>query len=201
MHSAKIVLASTSVFRQALLKKLHLPFSIAKPAIDEFIQPNESVEDMVNRLSLAKGVAIAKEVNNKIIIASDQAACFNNKAIGKPLNYANATKQLQEFSGQTVTFFTGLAVIDQASQKTFQAMDTTKVTFRNLTKTDIHNYLSIEEPFQCAGSFKSEGLGITLFEKVETTDPNALIGLPLIELTSILKQIGLQIPPEKSQKP
>ncbi len=191
-----LILASTSTFRASLLKKLHLNFETAKPDIDESVLPGETVEAMVKRLSLAKGQKIACDTQAKIIISSDQAASFQGKPIGKPLHYDNAVMQLSEFSGNTVTFYTGLAVIDQASQKIYQAMDITQVQFRQLSPEDIHNYLTLEEPYQCAGSFKSEGLGITLFEKLVTQDPNALIGLPLIELTSILKSIGLPIPPK-----
>lgn len=196
MKDDNIILASTSVFRKNLLEKLRLTFTTAKPDIDETPLSNESVKEMVRRLSLQKAQEIAKQNTAKIIIASDQTAVFNDRPIGKPHNYQNAVKQLNQFSGQTIIFYTGLAIIDQSNQKIYQEMEETKVSFRKLSETDIHNYLMLEEPYQCAGSFKSEGLGISLFKSIQTEDPNALIGLPLIKLVSIFKEIGLQIPPK-----
>jgi len=190
----KIILASSSPFRKALLQKLGLPFMTENPAIDETPLPQESVVDMVNRLSLAKAQVIAEKHPNAIVIASDQSATYRDKAVGKPHTYQNALQQLKQFSGETVHFNTGLVVFDGRTQKTYQTLDITKVSFRTLSETDIHNYLILEEPYQCAGSFKSEGLGITLFSKIEGKDPNALIGLPLIDLTSFLKQCDIQLP-------
>lgn len=181
-----------------LLDKLQIPFSTAKPEIDETPLSNETVSEMVNRLTLAKAEKIAGQVTGKLIIASDQSASFNGVPIGKPHTYQNASKQLSDFSGKSVTFHTGLALIDQVDQKIYQAQDLTTVHFRKLSKEDIHNYLLLEAPYECAGSFKSEGLGITLFEKIDSTDPNALIGLPLIQLTSFLKSAGIQLPYLKS---
>lgn len=190
----KIILASTSPFRKALLQKLRLPFITENPAIDETPSPKESVVDMVNRLSLAKAQAVAEKHPDAIIIASDQSATYQGQAVGKPHTYQNAMQQLKQFSGETIHFNTGLVVFDGRTQKTYQTLDITKVSFRTLSETDIHNYLILEEPYQCAGSFKSEGLGITLFSKIEGKDPNALIGLPLIDLTSFLKQCDIQLP-------
>lgn len=189
-----IILASTSIFRQQLLKKLGIPFATEKPEIDETPLPHESVSNMVNRLSLAKAQEVTKNCENSIIIGSDQSAVFNNQPIGKPHTYDKAFQQLSDFNGKTIEFLTGLAVINQRTKQIYQAIDITKVTFRNLSKTDIHNYLMLEEPYECAGSFKSEGLGITLFEKIESNDPNALIGLPLIQLTTFLKECEIQLP-------
>jgi MAF protein len=197
LQNHSIILASTSIFRKTLLEKLHLPFVSAKPEIDETPLEHESVQNMVERLALQKAKKIASKTNNQIIIASDQSACFKDKPIGKPLNYQNALQQLTLFSNQTIVFYTALVVIDQNSNSVHQNTDITKVTFRELTYTDIHNYLTIEQPYQCAGSFKSEGLGISLFKSIQTTDPNALIGLPLIKLVGILKKTGMQIPPKK----
>jgi len=191
----QIILASTSPFRKTLLNKLHLPFETAKPQIDETPLADETVKQMVQRLSLEKAQKIAQENHNRIIIGSDQSASFQGQTIGKPYTHSKAIQQLADFSGECVCFYTGLAVIDQAGDKIYQTVDETRVYFRKLSAADIENYLLIEEPYQCAGSFKSEGLGITLFEKIESQDPNALIGLPLIELTGILKQIGIQLPP------
>lgn len=190
----QIVLASTSPFRKMLLEKLGLPFVTAKPEVDETPNPSETVAEMVNRLSQAKAEAIASDYPNALIIASDQSASFHDRPIGKPHHYENAVEQLRQFSGHTVTFRTGLVVLDTRHNLTLQTLDETHVTFRSLSETDIHNYLILEEPYQCAGSFKSEGLGITLFESIEGKDPNALIGLPLIDLTHFLRQCGLQLP-------
>lgn len=191
-----IILASTSAFRKALLNKLAMPFATAKPNIDETPLANETTSEMVDRLSLKKGMAIAQQHPNSLIIASDQSAIFKDKPLGKPHNFDNAVKQLQSFSGQRITFITGLVVIDtrQTPFKIMQTQDITQVYFRTLTLSQIENYLNTEEPYECAGSFKSEGLGITLFEKIVTEDPNALIGLPLIKLTSMLLDSGISLP-------
>lgn len=195
-HNAfpQIILASTSPFRKQLLKKLHLPFETANPEIDETALADETVIEMVQRLSRQKAQAIATDNPQAIVIGSDQSATFQGKAIGKPLTHANAVEQLRQFSGHTIEFITGLAVIDGTNAKTYQATDVTQVEFRQLSDNEIEQYLRLETPYQCAGSFKSEGLGISLFNKIHTNDPNALIGLPLIELTSLLKQCGIALP-------
>lgn len=196
MHTQlpKIVLASSSVFRQQLLNKLQLPFIIDTPDIDETPQPNETIEHLVNRLTLEKAQKIAPNHPNSLIIASDQSAEFNGQAVGKPHTLDKATHQLSQFSGHTVTFHTGLVVLDTRNQTHQQTTDTTLVQFRQLTQQEIADYLAIESPLQCAGSFKSEGLGITLFESISSQDPNALIGLPLIALTGFLKNCGIPMP-------
>ena len=193
-HLPQIVLGSSSVFRKALLDKLHLPFSQSAPEINESPLAKETPKQMVARLSLEKAKALQSKHSDKIIIASDQTACFNDKPLGKPGNFDKAKQQLEQFSGNKVVFYTGLAVFNPKTQAYHQAMDITEVYFRCLTQETIENYLQIEQPYQCAGSFKSEGLGITLFEKIQSQDPNALIGLPLIELTSIFKHMGIQLP-------
>jgi MAF protein len=189
-----LILASTSPFRKKLLKKLHLSFEQLAPDINESPLKNESPQSMVARLSKAKAQAIAQQRPNSIIIASDQCAVFQNTPIGKPHTTDNAIKQLQQFSQQTITFYTGLCVINTATQQTFESMDITQVHFRKLSLEVIEHYITIEQPLNCAGSFKSEGLGITLFEKINSNDPNALIGLPLIELTNIFYQMGYALP-------
>lgn len=189
-----ILLGSSSPFRASLLNKLHLPFEQAAPEIDERPLENESPDQMVQRLTKNKAMALQADYPQHIIIASDQTACLNQQPLGKPHTFDNAFKQLKSFSGQCVTFYTGLGVIDPNNGDYHQALDTTKVYFRELSDAVIENYLQIEQPLKCAGSFKSEGLGITLFEKFEMTDPNALIGLPLIELTSIFKKMGIPLP-------
>lgn len=191
-----ITLASTSPFRAQLLNKLHLAFKQVAPEVDETPLKNELPQAMVARLSTAKAQSISLSAPNdkQIIIASDQCAVFQNKPIGKPLSVTNAIKQLQQFSQQSITFYTGLTVINTDTQQIFEAMDVTQVHFRKLSKEVIERYIDIEEPLNCAGSFKSEGLGITLFEKITSKDPNALIGLPLIELTHIFYQMGYPLP-------
>jgi len=204
MHNASsqknrpLCLASTSPFRKALLTKLRLSFETDKPEIDETRLEGESIRDMVKRLSIAKAEKVLKSRPDHIIIASDQTATFEGQAIGKPHNYENATQQLNRFSGKAIEFVTGLAVLDNVQKKTFYHQDITTVHFRELSQQDIHNYLIQETPYQCAGSFKSEGLGISLFKKIESKDPNALIGLPLIALCELLRQLEIQIPPSQT---
>lgn len=189
-----IILASTSPFRKQLLKKLHLTFEQVAPNIDETPLKNEPPKAMVVRLSNNKAQEIAQRFPDSIIIASDQCAVFQNTPIGKPHTMQNAIKQLQQFSQEAITFYTGLVVINTATQQQFERMDTTQVHFRALSQEVIESYLEIEQPLNCAGSFKSEGLGITLFEKITSKDPNALIGLPLIDLTDIFYQMGYSLP-------
>jgi len=191
-----IVLGSTSPFRKALMSKLAIPFSTDKPNIDETPLANETVLEMVNRLSLSKAEIIAQNHPHSIIIASDQSAVLNSHPLGKPHTFENAVQQLQSFSGQCIEFITGLVVIDtrHTPAKIIQTQDITQVYFRQLSQAQIENYLLSETPYECAGSFKSEGLGITLFEKIVSKDPNALIGLPLIELTSAFLELGISLP-------
>lgn len=192
----KIILASTSPFRKQLMEKLHLPFSTAKPEVDETPLQGESVLEMIDRLSLAKAQAVAKQFSgqNALIIASDQTATFEDKPIGKPHTHENAVKQLQQFSGKAIEFHTGLVVLNAQNGTFQQTLETVKVHFRPLSEPMIENYLRLDQPYQCAGSIKSEGLGITLFEKIETDDPNTLIGLPLIRLTEFLNNAGIELP-------
>lgn len=190
----KIILASTSIFRKQLLEKLGLPFDQLNPEINETPQTNESVQKMTLRLSREKAEAVAKTTSDSLIIGSDQSAIFQDQPIGKPHTHQNAFQQLKQFSGQSIEFLTGLAVIDQRTQQIYKSLDSTRVHFRHLSDQDIENYLRTETPYECAGSFKSEGLGITLFERIESKDPNALIGLPLIDLTTHLKACGIQLP-------
>lgn len=189
-----IVLGSTSPFRKALLDKLHLNFTQDAPDIDETPLKDESPAEMVLRLAHSKAQVFKEKYPTHIIITSDQCAVFNKQPIGKPHTYENAVNQLKQFSNQTITFYTGLVVLNSETGKTFEYMDTTKVVFRELSNEVIHNYLTIEQPFNCAGSFKSEGLGVTLFKKIESRDPNALIGLPLMALTDIFYEMGYALP-------
>ena len=189
----KLVLGSTSPFRKDILQKLNLPFECAKPNIDETAQINEMPIQLVERLAIEKAKAAAKGYSDALVIGSDQVAVCNNNILGKPHNFENAVKQLTQFSGQQVTFYTGLCVYDVTKNKSLSLVEPFSVYFNQLTSTDIENYLHAEEPYNCAGSFKSEGLGICLFEKLVGNDPNTLIGLPLIKLVELLKQHGLNV--------
>lgn len=188
-----IVLGSTSPFREALLKRLHFDFTCDSPNIDETPFHNEPVEEMVIRLAIAKAKAIATRHNNALIIGSDQSAVLDNKKLSKPGTFENAFKQLTRSSGKKITFHTGLCLLNTKTGNIQSACIPYTVYFKNLTPTIIENYLKKEEPYNCAGSFKSEALGIALFERFEGDDPNALIGLPLIELVNFLNNEGFSI--------
>jgi MAF protein len=192
MSSRTIVLGSTSPFRKALLEKLNIPFECASPNIDESELDNETPKNLVERLALEKAKAITG-FSDALIIGSDQVAVFNNEILGKPHNFDNALAQLTKFSGNAVTFYTGLCVLDSASNKSLSLVEPFTVHFKDLTQDEITQYLHAEEPYSCAGSFKSEALGICLFKKLEGDDPNTLIGLPLIKLVALLKQHGFDV--------
>ncbi|MBD2799828.1 septum formation inhibitor Maf [Xenorhabdus sp. M] len=186
-----IILSSTSVYRRLLLEKLGLPFSCISPDIDESPQENENPEQLVMRLSCAKATVLQQNYPNHLIIGSDQVCVLNNKITGKPHNFENAFTQLKNASGECVIFYTGITLFNSKTGNIDTRSELFRVYFRKLTDTEIMNYLTKEKPFNCAGSFKSEGLGITLFEKLEGKDPNTLIGLPLITLTEMLTRQGI----------
>lgn len=189
----KIVLGSTSPFRKALLERLHIEFTCDSPNIDETPLENEAVEDMVVRLAIAKAQAISANHSDALIIGSDQSAVLDNEKLNKPGNFENAFKQLTRASGKRITFQTGLCLLNTRTNNIQSACIPYTVVFKTLTPTMIENYLHKEEPYNCAGSFKSEALGIALFERFEGDDPNALIGLPLIELVNFLGNEGFSI--------
>jgi len=189
----KLVLASSSPFRKTLLEKLHLTFETDSPDINETPLANESIEDMVKRLSEGKARALADKHPNSLIIGSDQSAALNDKVLHKPGNYEVAFKQLKAASGQTITFYTGLCLYNSSTGKSETICEPFVVKFRELSDSEIENYLKREEPYNCAGSFKSEALGISLFESMRGDDPNTLIGLPLIQLCRMLKANGLAV--------
>ena len=182
-----LILGSSSPFRKQLLEQLNLTFETSSPNIDETPLENESVEDMVLRLSIAKAREIAKSHPDALIIGSDQSAILNGKALDKPGTHEIATEQLKQASGQTIAFQTGICLLNAETGHTQSKLVPFTVTFRTISDEMIESYLQAEKPYNCAGSFKSEGLGIALFEKMQGDDPSALIGLPLIELTSMLK--------------
>lgn len=183
----QLVLASQSKYRKALLEKLHLPFITHAANIDETPLDGELPHVLVERLAVGKATALAKEYNNHLIIGSDQVAVHNGEILGKPHTEDNAIAQLSRFSGQQVTFLTGLALLNTQTGKVQSLVEPFHVNFKELTRAEIEDYVTKEQPLNCAGSFKSEGLGIALFETLSGEDPNALIGLPLIKLVTLLK--------------
>lgn len=193
IHMARIVLGSSSTFRKALLEKLDLSFDCDSPDIDETPLKNEHPKDMVERLAKLKAQAIAERHPQSIIIASDQCATLDGQIIGKPGDFENAVEQLKNASGRTVTFYTSLCVFNAGTNQYQETVEPFYVYFRELTDQQIENYLKKEEPYNCAGSFKSEGLGISLFERLEGNDPNTLIGLPLIQLIKMLDEFGVHV--------
>jgi len=194
-----LVLGSTSPFRKTILEKLQLPFHCAKPGIDECELENESPQALVERLAIEKAKVIKTQYPNALIIGSDQVAVCDGEILGKPHNFDNAVIQLTKFSGKSITFYTGLCVYNSEDDKTVSLVEPFIVHFNKLSQDEIKNYLHAEQPYSCAGSFKSEGLGICLFSKLEGDDPNTLIGLPLIKLVALLKQQGIDVLAEQEK--
>ncbi len=188
-----IVLASGSRYRSQLLKRLNLTFISCSPDIDESRLLNEPAGNMAIRLAIKKAKALLPRFPQHIIIGSDQVAIANGKQLCKPGNRENAIKQLTEQSGHAVTFHTGLCILDSAKQQYLTDLDISTVYFKQLTEAQIRHYIDLEKPYNCAGSFKSEGLGIALFEKIQSDDPNALIGLPLIKLINLLNEFNIHV--------
>lgn len=186
-----ILLASSSTYRRELLTRLGLAFEWASPDINEDSILDESAEALVARLSLAKAKALATSYANHLIIGSDQVAVLGNQIIGKPHTYERAFTQLRNASGNQVIFKTGLCLLNASSSKSQVLVEEFRVEFRELSNDQIHHYLTYEQPYACAGSFKCEGLGIALFSKLSGGDPNSLIGLPLIRLVDMLKAEGI----------
>lgn len=189
-----LILASTSRYRKVLLEKLSLPFQCASPAVDETPLPGESAETLVARLAHAKASAIASQHKQGLIIGSDQVCVCDGRILGKPGTVEKAVAQLMAAQGKSVTFYTGLCVLDAASGQVEQLVEPFTVHFRSLDEAAIRRYVEAELPLDCAGSFKCEGLGIVLFRGLEGRDPNALIGLPLIGLIELLGLHGLALP-------
>ena len=199
--SLPILLASSSIYRQQLLAKLQLPFECASPDIDETLLAGEKASDYVQRLAIEKAKALKDEFPNHIIIGSDQCAVLETdrevdgqqKILGKPHTVDNAIQQLKNCSGKQVTFLTGLCCFNSLTQQTLSIVEPFTVHFRQLTEKQIRHYIECEMPLDCAGSFKSEGFGISLFSALEGRDPNSLIGLPLIALVDLLEQMGIEV--------
>ena len=189
-----LVLASTSPFRRELLSRLAIPFETCAPAVDEARLPGEAPEALVTRLSEAKARAGAQTHPQALVIGSDQVAVVDGEVLGKPGDHGRAVEQLRKLSGKTVTFLTGLCLYNGATDTADTRLVPFRVQFRELDQGRIERYLRHEQPYNCAGSFKSEALGITLFERMEGEDPTALIGLPLITLTTLLARAGVELP-------
>ncbi|WP_133000856.1 Maf family protein [Luteimonas arsenica] len=190
--SPGLVLASTSPYRRELLARLRLPFETARPEVDEAALPGESPAALALRLAAAKAAAVAASYPDARVIGSDQVADFDGTALGKPGDREAAIAQLTAMSGRAVAFRTAVALASGGTVTT--ALDTTLVRFRRLDRDEIERYVDLEQPFDCAGSFKSEGLGITLFEAIESRDPTALVGLPLLDTARLLRESGLTLP-------
>ncbi|MEJ2173610.1 MAG: Maf family nucleotide pyrophosphatase [bacterium] len=189
----RLVLASTSTYRSALLQRLAIAFECAAPGIEEAALADEPPADTARRLAQAKAAAVAPRFPGALVIGSDQVASLGTLRLEKPGDHANAVRQLQILSGQTAQFDTAVCVLDQSRDAAWTRVVPCRVTFRPLTKQTIEIYLRREQPYDCAGSAKSEGLGIALIERMETEDPTALIGLPLIALTELLAAAGLPV--------
>jgi septum formation protein len=188
-----VTLASTSPFRKELLQRLGMPFMTAAPDVDESPLVNETAVALVRRLSESKARAVAA-THPGLVIGSDQVATMENNILGKPGTHDQAFRQLRVLSGRRVTFQTGLCLLNTATDEALVDAIPYTVKFRELGDEQIERYLQQDQPYHCAGSFKSEGLGIALFEYMEGSDPTALIGLPLIRLTSMLAQSGIKLP-------
>lgn len=195
-----IILASASPYKKAVLEKLGIPFTCVSPDIDESAQNAENAKALSARLSLQKAQVVSDSLllshpqsyEESIVIAIDQVASHRGENLGKPGNYANAKQQLLRFSGDEVTFYTGITVICGQHTPVTQ-VETYKVQFRELTEHQVHSYLTAEQPYDCAGSFKCEGKGILLFKSMEGRDINSLVGLPLIALNEILLDLGYDL--------
>ena len=191
--TARLLLASTSPYRRELLSRLRIPFEVVRPEVDETPLPGESPLALAQRLAAAKAAAVGAREGDAWVIGSDQVAELDGQPLGKPGSRDRALVQLAAMSGRCVAFRTALCVMHRDLGR-FDAVDTTVVRFRSLAGDEITRYVDAEQPFDCAGSFKSEGLGITLFEAIDTRDPTALVGLPLIATGRLLREAGFALP-------
>jgi septum formation protein len=188
-----LILASTSVYRRDLLQRLAIPFSVQAPHVDEAVRPNESPGQTALRLAVAKAEAVAMQHPDAVVIGSDQVAELNGQALGKPGNHERAVAQLRAMSGQQVVFHTALAVVCKQAEHVHSELAVVTVQFRTLTDAEIEFYLHKEQPYDCAGSAKSEGLGIALLDSISSDDPTALIGLPLIRTARMIRAAGIAL--------
>jgi septum formation protein len=191
--SRSVVLGSTSRYRRELLERLRIPFTVSAPGVDETPLPGEAPQVLARRLALAKARAVAALHPDAVVIGSDQVADLAGQPLGKPGEHARAVQQLRQMRGQTVIFQTALAVVCLASGYEQVDLAEVRVVFRDLSDAEIESYLQAEQPYDCAGSAKSEGLGIALLESIDNDDPTALIGLPLIRTARMLRQAGVKL--------
>ena len=189
----KLILASSSPFRRELLERLRIPFEIMPPELDETPLAGETPQQLTERMAIAKARKIADIERDALVIGSDQVAVYNGSIVGKPHSHDRAVEQLRAASGKVVTLYTGLALINAVTHRVQCEVIPYRVTFRPLTDEMIESYLRKEQPYSCAGSVRSEGLGISLLEKFEGDDPNTLIGLPLIRLVRMLENEGINV--------
>ena len=197
----RLVLGSTSRYRRELLERLQIPFDVVAPDVDETQLPGEAPRALAERLALAKAHAVARAFPGAVVIGSDQVADLNGQALGKPGNHGRAVLQLRQMRGQTVVFQTAVAVVCLETGFEQRSLAAVRVKFRDLSDEEIENYLRAEQPYDCAGSAKSEGLGIALLSSIENDDPTALIGLPLIRTCTLLKAAGVALFPQKEPTP
>jgi septum formation protein len=194
MPPSALVLASTSVYRRELLSRLRLPFSTAAPGVDEAPILHQTPLEHAQRLALAKATAVAQTLPQATVIGSDQVAVCKGELLGKPGDAEHCREQLRWLSAAAATFYTAVAVLQLERGQTLQFVDTTTVYFRALSEPEIERYIAAEQPFDCAGGFRCEGLGIALFARVVSEDSTALIGLPLIAVARALRQLGYEVP-------
>jgi septum formation protein len=190
---ARLILASSSPFRRELLSRLMIPFEVVVPDVDETPLQHESPQALVERLAILKAQTVASKHADALVIGSDQVAVHNGEIVGKPLTHERAVGQLKSASGKTVLLYTGLALVNSSSGRVQSEVVPYGVTFRTLTELQIETYLRKEQPYHCAGSVKSEGLGVALLERFDGEDPATLIGLPLIRLIRLLENEGLAV--------
>jgi septum formation protein len=188
-----LILASTSRYRRELLARLHLPFDVQPPEVDETAQSGETPRELAERLALEKAQAVAARFPEAVVIGSDQVADLAGEALGKPGDHARATAQLRRMRGQTLVFQTAVAVVCQATGFVQRDLAPVRVVFRELSDAAIEHYLQAEQPYDCAGSAKSEGLGIALLSAIDSDDPTALVGLPLIRTCRMLRSAGVEL--------
>lgn len=193
LNDLPVILGSTSRYRKELLSRLRIPFKVCAPHVDETPLTGETPKALALRLALAKATAVAKQNPQAVVIGSDQVADLDGTPLGKPGNHANAVAQLQKMRGKTVIFQTALSVVCIANGYERTELAAVKVRFRDLTDAEIEAYLQAEEPYDCAGSAKSEGLGIALLEAIDNDDPTALVGLPLIRTCQMLREAGVKV--------
>lgn len=189
----KLILGSTSPYRRELLERLRVPFDVVSPDVDETPQPDEHPQALATRLALAKAQVVAQRFPDHVVIGSDQVADLDGQPLGKPGDHTRAVTQLRQMRGKTVVFHTAVAVVCTANAFVAESVASVRVRFRDLSDAEIEHYLRAETPYDCAGSAKSEGLGIALLESIESDDPTALVGLPLIRTAAMLRAAGIDL--------